>query len=98
MSHEAGHGRELERELVENYPDLALLLRRTAQMHAWQPSVAGEQVLRRLAEGVAIVLEQRLPSEEAEAYMAGVIAETQAWLGEQQHEQGQSGRRDGCGR
>jgi hypothetical protein len=90
--------RDLERELVENYPDLALLLRRTAQMHAWQPSEVGDRVLRRLAEAVATVLERRLPPDEADAFMAPVLAATQTWLATGRDEHGRAGTRAGPGR
>lgn len=78
MASEAG--RDLERELREDYPELALLLRRAATLQAWQPSRTGEAALRRLAGAVAHVLEQRLSSAEADAYMAEVTADLQSWL------------------
>ena len=82
--------RDLERELVENYPDLALLLRRAAQMHAWQPSAVGERLLRHLAAAVAEVLERRMPPDQADAFMAEVIAETQQWIRDRRAEQGRA--------
>jgi hypothetical protein len=91
---ETGGERDLERELVERYPDLALLLRRTATMHAWQPSRVGEQVLRRLAGAVALVLERRMPADEADRFMAEVVAETQGWLDDQRRDRGRSGTRE----
>jgi hypothetical protein len=91
---EAGSERDLERELVERYPDLALLLRRAATMHAWQPSRVGERVLRRLAGAVALVLERRLPADEAERFMAEVAAETQGWLDDQRRDRGRTGTRE----
>lgn len=87
--------RDLERELVENYPDLAMLLRWTAEMDAWQPSAVGEAVLRRLAGAVALVLEQRLSPDEARLVVAEVVTETQAWLQERRRSLGQSGTRGG---
>jgi hypothetical protein len=86
-------GRDLERELLEGYPELALLLRWTAEMHAWQPSGVGEQVLRRLAAAVAYVLEARLPADEAESFMAETVAETRAWLAERRRGHGRLGTR-----
>lgn len=86
--------RDLERELVENYPELALLLRRVATMHAWQPSPVGEQVLRRLAGAVAEVLTRRLPASEAEPLIGAVVAETQRWLDGLRRQRGQTGTRE----
>lgn len=77
-----GDERDLERELVEGYPELALLLRRTATMHAWQPSAVGDAVLRRLAGAVAVVLERRLSPAEADQVVGEVVAETRRWLEE----------------
>jgi hypothetical protein len=98
MDDETPAGRDLERELVEQYPDLALLLRRTAQLHAWRPSALGEQVLRRLAGAVAVVIEQQVAPAEAEAYVAAVMEETQRWLEEQRRAHGRQGTRVGYGR
>jgi hypothetical protein len=92
MGDDAGE-RDLERELVEHYPELALLLRRTATLHAWQPSPVGEQVLRRLASAVAVVVERRLPAGEAERVISEVVAETQRWLDELRRQRGQTGTR-----
>lgn len=81
-------GRDLERELLEHYPELALLLRRAATLQAWQPSRTGDAALRRLAGAVAHVLEQRLSSAEAGVYMAEVMADLQRWLRQSQQEHG----------
>lgn len=81
-------GRDLERELLEHYPELALLLRWAATLQAWQPSQTGDAALRRLAGAVAYVLEQRLSSAEADVYMAEVVADLQSWLRQSQQEHG----------
>jgi hypothetical protein len=94
MQHDHSGLRDIERELVDSYPDLALLLRRAATLHAWQPSTVGDQVLRRLAAAVAVVLERRMSADEAERYLAEISAETQQWLGEQRRRHGQSGTRE----
>lgn len=98
MDNGAGSQRDLERELVDNYPDLALLLQQVAQLHAWQPSPVGDQLLRRLARAVAIILEARMPPAAAAEFAADVIAETRGWLSTRQREQGQSGTRRSLGR
>jgi hypothetical protein len=75
-----------------------LLLSRAATLLSWQPSETGEQALRRLAAAVAHVLDNRLSREEADAYMAGHIAEMQTWLQLRRREQGQDSTREGYGR
>jgi hypothetical protein len=85
--------RDLERELLDDYPQLAQLLRWTAELDAWQPSAVGEAVLRRLAGAVAVVLAARLAPAEADTYLAEVVAETQAWLNERRRAFGLTGER-----
>jgi hypothetical protein len=89
----AGGERDLERELLEDYPDLALLLRRAATMHRWQPSGVGEELLRQLAGAVAYVLEHRLPPDAANAYVAEIAADLQRQLHALQREHGRLGTR-----
>ena len=91
MSGQPQGERDLERELLENYPELALLLRRAAQMHAWQPSAVGERLLRHLAAAVAEVLDRRMSPNQADAFMAEVIAETRQWIRDRRAEQGREG-------
>ena len=87
----AGRERDLERQLLEDYPDLALLLRRAATMHLWQPSGVGEDLLRQLAGAVAYVLEHRLPPDEANAYVAEIAGDLQGRLRELQRDHGRLG-------
>ena len=89
----AGRERDLERQLFEDYPDLALLLRRAATMHLWQPSGVGEEMLRQLAGAVAYVLEHRLPPDEANAYIADMAGDLQGRLRDLQREHGRLGTR-----
>ena len=89
----AGGERDLERELLEDYPDLALLLRRAATMHRWQPSGVGEEMLRQLAGAVAHVLEHRLPPDEANVYVAAITGDLQGRLRQLQREHGRLGTR-----
>jgi hypothetical protein len=86
-------GEAIEQLLVSSYPDLALLLRRTASLHAWQPSAVGDHVLRQLSAAVADVLQRRLSPDDANQAMEPVIAQTTAWLAGQRQQLGRDGTR-----